>query len=92
VTPSPESNTTPVVLPVEYLYNLMNLLKVFKLDKFNTAITYKLRTACIEMYKAGTLKDSKKISAIFSLFLRGFSGASVNNTGCCNIIKNENIE
>lgn len=44
--------------------------------------TYKLRTACMEMKRAGTLKVSKKISAAFSLFLLGLSGASVSSTGC----------
>jgi hypothetical protein len=34
------------------------------------------------MYKAGALNDSKKISAIFSLFFLGLSGASVSKTGC----------
>jgi len=37
----------------------------------------------MEINKAGTLNVSKKISAAFSRFLLGFSGASVNNTGCC---------
>mmetsp|Transcript_36071 Transcript_36071/g.58282 ORF Transcript_36071/g.58282 Transcript_36071/m.58282 type:complete len:207 (-) Transcript_36071:66-686(-) len=43
---------------------------------------YKLRTACKEINRAGTLRVSKKISAAFSLFLRGFKGASVRSTGC----------
>ncbi len=34
------------------------------------------------MNRAGTLNVSKKISAAFSLFLLGFKGASVSNTGC----------
>lgn len=46
-------------------------------------ISYRLSTACIEMKSAGTLKVSKKISAAFSLFLLGLSGASVSKTGCC---------
>ena len=45
-------------------------------------ITYKLKTACIDTKRAGTLKVSKNISAAFSLFFRGFRGASVNKTGC----------
>ena len=44
--------------------------------------TYKLKTACMEINRAGTLKLSKNISADFSRFLFGFSGASVSNTGC----------
>lgn len=43
---------------------------------------YKLRTACIEMKRAGTLKVSKKISAAFSRLMLGFRGASVSSTGC----------
>jgi len=43
---------------------------------------YSDRTACIEVNKAGTLNVSKKICAAVSLFVRGFKGASVNNTGC----------
>ena len=39
-------------------------------------------TACTEMYSAGTLNVSKNICAAISLLLLGFSGASVNNTGC----------
>lgn len=46
-------------------------------------MTYKLRTACMDIYNAGTLKVSKNISAAFSRFLLGLSGASVSNTGCC---------
>lgn len=45
-------------------------------------VEQRLRTACIEMCNAGVLKVSKKISAAFSRFRRGFSGASVSNTGC----------
>ena len=39
-------------------------------------VAYKLRTACIEMNKAGTLNVSKNISAALSRFLLGLSGAS----------------
>jgi hypothetical protein len=46
------------------------------------AETYKLKTACMDINRAGTLKVSKKISAAFSRFLLGFNGASVSNTGC----------
>jgi hypothetical protein len=45
--------------------------------------TYKLKTACMEVNKAGTLKVSKKIWAAISRFFIGFRGASVNKTGCC---------
>lgn len=38
------------------------------------------------MKSAGTLKVSKKISAAFSRFFRGLSGASDSRTGCCNKI------
>lgn len=48
----------------------------------NEENTHKLRTACIDMNKAGTLNVSKNISAAFSRFLLGFKGASVSNTGC----------
>ena len=41
------------------------------------------RTACMEVNKAGTLNVSKKIWAAVSRFVRGFRGASVNSTGCC---------
>jgi len=44
---------------------------------------YRARTACIEMKSEGTLKVSKKISAIFSRDFREFIGASVTRTGCC---------
>lgn len=44
--------------------------------------TYKLKTACTETKRAGTLKVSKNISAAFSLFFRGLRGASVSKTGC----------
>jgi hypothetical protein len=46
-------------------------------------LTYRLRTACIETKRAGTLNVSKKISAAFSLFRLGLRGASVSSTGCC---------
>lgn len=45
--------------------------------------THRLSTACMEMYRAGTLKVSKNTSAAFSRFLLGLSGASVRRTGCC---------
>jgi len=84
VTPSPESKTTPVVRPVEYLcFFIKNLFIFFFFSLFYLEIqTYKLRTACIDIYKAGTLNDSKNISAAFSRFRRGFKGASVSKTGC----------
>ena len=53
------------------------------LHSHDDLLTYKLRMACIDTNSAGTLNVSKKTSAAFSLFLRGFSGASVSNTGCC---------
>lgn len=53
-------------------------------------MTYKLSTACMDIYNAGTLKVSKNISAAFSRFLLGLSGASVSNTGCCKTQKNRN--
>jgi len=37
----------------------------------------------MDINSAGTLEVSKKISAAFSRFLLGFSGASVSSTGCC---------
>ena len=43
----------------------------------------------MEMYRAGTLKVSKKTSAAFSLFFLGLRGASVNNTGCW-MVENSN--
>lgn len=46
------------------------------------AETHRLRTACMEMNSAGTLKVSKKTSAARSRFLLGFRGASVSSTGC----------
>ena len=52
------------------------------MSKIDISITYKLRTACIDINNAGTLKVSKNISAAFSRFFLGFNGASVNNTGC----------
>lgn len=50
--------------------------------------THKLKTACIDKNKAGTLKVSKNTSAAFSLFLLGFNGASVKRTGC----SSENVD
>lgn len=103
VTPSPESSTTPVVLPVAYLaeghrtdINVVFLSLVFLIvgekkkgfqetsHKCTSKMrgTHRLRTACMEMNSAGTLKVSKNTSAARSLFLRGFRGASVNSTGC----------
>jgi hypothetical protein len=41
----------------------------------------------METNKAGTLKESKKISAAFSLLCLGLRGASVNKTGCCQMQK-----
>lgn len=52
------------------------------LPPFQWLVTHRLRTACMEMKRAGTLKVSKKTSAAFSRFLLGFSGASVRRTGC----------
>jgi hypothetical protein len=46
---------------------------------------YKDKTACTDMYKAGTLKVSKRICAADSRFVRGFNGASVSSTGCCGL-------
>lgn len=43
---------------------------------------YKDNKAYIYKVKAGTLKVSKNIWVIFSLFYLGFIGASVNITGC----------
>lgn len=60
----------------------MITLKRVNIFTFGAQSTYKLSTACIDMYNAGTLKVSKKISAAFSRFLLGFSGASVSRTGC----------
>jgi hypothetical protein len=51
--------------------------------RISTDFTYRLRTACIDTKRAGTLNVSKKISAAFSLFRLGFRGASVSSTGCC---------
>ena len=92
MTPSPASRTTPVVLPVAYLKSeRINESSMRDHSLHHTAYknnndtnTYKLRTACIDMNSAGTLKVSKKISAAFSLFRLGFKGASVSNTGCYN--------
>lgn len=74
VTPSPESNTIPVVLPDEYLSSAP--------DHTELRGTYKLSTAWTLVKKAGTLNVSKNIWAAISLFCLGFNGASVNNTGC----------
>lgn len=43
---------------------------------------YNDKTACIDVYKAGTLKVSNNICAAVSRFCRGFKGASVSSTGC----------
>lgn len=45
--------------------------------------THSARTACTDMYIAGTLNVSKKICAACSRFELGLSGASVSRTGCC---------
>lgn len=91
VTPSPESNTTPVVRPVAYLHEAEDdlchtdnrLTTVFMFVVYVAGSSHKLSTACMEMKRAGTLKVSKKTSAAFSLFLLGLRGASVSSTGCC---------
>lgn len=44
--------------------------------------SHRLNMACALTNRAGQLKLSKNISAAFSRFLRGLSGASVNRTGC----------
>jgi len=91
LTPSPESNTTPVVRPDANLQP--NTCQVstkpiaMSVDWRRCRCrcrcgTYKLSTACTDKNKAGELKVSKKISAAFSRWRRGFSGASVSSTGC----------
>lgn len=45
--------------------------------------THSARTACTDMYIAGTLNVSKKICAACSRFELGLRGASVRRTGCC---------
>ena len=42
-------------------------MKKHNYESFVSVNTYRLRTACIDMYSAGTLNVSKNISAIFSL-------------------------
>lgn len=64
--------------PPNFLLNIINAKELS-----NSNCTYKLKTACIDTKSAGTLKVSKNISAAFSLFFLGFSGASVSKTGCC---------
>ena len=54
-------------------------------------VPYSDKTACIEVNKAGTLNVSKNICAAVSLFVRGFKGASVNNTGCYSSSPNPTI-
>ena len=66
------------------LINIMLLIFVLKFKY------YRLKTACMDINNAGTLKESKNISAAFSLFCLGLSGASVNRTGCC-VTKFKNI-
>lgn len=81
VTPSPESRTIPVVRPEEYLHRWSEP------EAERTRMvpdTYRDNTAWTEIYRAGTLKVSKNICAATSRLCRGFSGASVSNTGCCN--------
>ena len=78
-----------------HTYKLLLKLNVTKQENKKFAFnnnTYKLKTACMEINNAGTLKDSKKISVAFCLFFRGFRGASVNKTGCLQIIKNNNYK
>ena len=63
VTPSPESMTVPV-----------SDLSV-TLDDVQEAA--RARTACTAIYMPAQLKDSKKISAVFSRFSGGFNGFNV---------------
>lgn len=86
VTPSPESKTTPVTRPVAYLFQWKKHYSIYtSCNIVEYENTYKLKTACIETKRAGALIPSKKNSAAFSRFLRGFKGASVNNTGCSSV-------
>lgn len=63
VTPSPESMTVPVNDLSETLDDVHDAARA--------------STACTAMYSPAQLKDSKKISAVFSRFSGGFRGGSV---------------
>ena len=65
VTPSPLSITVPV--------------KVLLLSclSFAVQLAAKANTACTAIYKPLAPNDSKKISAVYSLFSGGFKGGSV---------------
>lgn len=60
VTPSPESMTVPVSERSETLAEVQDAARA--------------RTAWTAMYRPAQLKDSKKISAVFSRFSGGFRG------------------
>ena len=60
VTPSPESITVPVSERSETLAEVQDAARA--------------RTAWTAMYRPAQLKDSKKISAVFSRFSGGFRG------------------
>lgn len=45
-------------------------------------MSYSERTACTEVYSAGTLNVSNNIWAAIARLFHGLSGASVNRTGC----------
>ena len=66
VTPSPESMTVPVSL-------VFDMSPPFLDHEATIDIT-----ACTAIYIPGTLNDSKKTSARYSLFSGGFIGGSVN--------------
>jgi hypothetical protein len=68
----------PVVRPEAYLRQPIQMERVGQ----EKVTPYNDKTACTDMYRAGTLKVSKRICAADSLLVRGFSGASVSSTGC----------
>ena len=79
VTPSPESTTIPVKLLMAFSWSLSISTPasscVFEHPK-------RAKTAWTPIYNPGTLKVSKNISAMFSLFSGGFIGGSVKTKLC----------
>ena len=79
VTPSPESTTTPVKVSIAFFWSLSIS---FPASSYVLEHPKRAKTAWTPIYNPGTLKVSKNISAMFSLFSGGFIGGSVKTKLC----------
>ena len=79
VTPSPESTTTPVKLLIAFFCSSSIVTPASSRVLLHPKSA---KTACTPIYNPGTLKVSKNISAILSLFSGGFIGGSVRTNIC----------